>query len=58
MMQEHPHESELRALLSRRLRMDLSGIDLDASLNEALGIDSLTGLEVMVHVTSVRLKIE
>ncbi len=42
--------SELRALLSRRLRMDLSGIDLDASLNDALGIDSLTGLEVMVHV--------
>lgn len=51
-MQEHPNESELRGLLSRRLYMDVSAIDLDASLNDALGIDSLTGLEVMVHVES------
>ena len=49
-MQQHPHESELRALLSHNLHMDLAAVDLDAPLNDALGIDSLTGLEVMVHV--------
>jgi acyl carrier protein len=49
-MYEYLHESDLRALLSRKLNMDLSGVELEASLNDALGIDSLTGLEVMVHV--------
>ncbi len=49
-MKTHPLEDELRALIARKLEADASQTDPEALLGEALGIDSLTGLELMAWV--------
>ncbi len=49
-MNTHPLEDELRALIGSKLDTDTSGLDRDRLLGDALGIDSLTGLEVMAWV--------
>ncbi len=46
-MMHHPCEDDLRTLIARKLHADMSQIGLDAPLIDTLGIDSLTGLELM-----------
>lgn len=46
----HSHEPELRAFLSMKFGQDLSAFPLEDSLLDALGLDSLAGLELMADI--------
>ncbi|MBF0186173.1 MAG: acyl carrier protein [Magnetococcales bacterium] len=46
----HPTEASLRHLLTQSLGVDATNIEPDRELTEALGIDSLSSLEVMASV--------
>ena len=49
-MTQQPGEAELRRKISRFLHQDVSQIGLDEHLDEVLGFDSLTGLELMSSI--------
>jgi acyl carrier protein len=49
-MTQHVLEAALRKLVSERLNLRVADVALDAPLGDALGFDSLTGLELMAEV--------
>lgn len=49
-MNTHSQETELRAFLATKFEQDLSALPLDISLSDALGLDSLDGLEMMAEI--------
>lgn len=49
-MHTSSHEAELRTFLAAHFDQDLAALPLDTSLDEALGLDSLDGLELMAEI--------